>query len=502
MKRSILILVLLGVLAMSSLAPVMAQDEEGLLIWADETRADVLLAIGNQFEAEFGVPVTVTQVGLGEGRDQLLEFGPAGEGPDILVAAHDSIGAFVANGAIIPIDLAGMEADFTEGGLNLFTFNDALWGVPYAVETTAFVRNTDLVPDAPATWEEVAALCGELRDAGLAEYGVLIQTGDTYHHSPAWSAFGGYIFGLNEDGSYNTADIGFASDGMFAFGEWLAAQVDSGCMVPDIGDDEIFALFEAGDLAMFMTGPWWSARIAETGVPYAISAFPGTEAGGVPSQLAGGQGFVISAFSENQLLAETFLLDYVATVEGMQQLFDADPRPPAFVGVDTSNEPNLGFYSEAAVTAQPMPAIPEMGAVWAAAGDALTLIAQGNDPVESLTTANEQIALAIDVLLAGSINSITLVGDLQDEAGCEGDWNPACEATFMEDMGDGNWVITVTLPAGEYQYKVAYNGDWAENYGLDGAKDGDNLPLALDAETEITFTFNTDSHLITSSLDE
>lgn len=501
MKRTILVLVLLAVLALGSIVPVVAQDE-GLLIWADVTRADVLLEIGEAFAEEFGVPVTVQEIGLGDARDGLLNYGPSGEGPDIIVLAHDSIGVLVANGAIIPMDLAGMEDLFTPGGLNLFTYQGELWGLPYAVETTAFIRNTDLVPEAPATWEEVYEISKELRDSGASQYGLLVQTGDTYHHSPIFTAFGGYIFGLDEEGGYNTTDIGFDSEGMLAFGDWLGAMVADGLMVPDVNDDVIFSYFAAGDLAMFITGPWWSQRIVDSGVPYAISAFPGTEAGGVPAQLAGGQGFAISAFSNNQLLAETFLLDYVATLDTMQQLFDADPRPPAFVGVDTSTDPNLEFYVEASATSQPMPAIPEMGAVWAAAGNALTLIAQGGDPASSLVTADAQIAEAIQIQLAGTIESIALVGSLQDEAGCPGDWDPACEAAFLADQGDGTWVIVVTLPAGDYEYKVAYNGGWAENYGAGGEKDGPNIPLSLAEETEVTFTFSTETHIVTDSVNE
>ena len=223
MKRSIFILVLLGVLAMSSLAPVMAQDE-GLVIWADVERVDAMMTIANAFQEEFGVSVTVEEMGQANGRDALLEFGPAGEAADIAIVASDHIGQLVVNGTIIPIDLAGLEDNFKEGSLGYFTFNDALWGIPYATETTALIRNTDLVPEAPATWEEIASLCGELRDGGLAEYSILIQQGDTYHFSPVFTSFGGYIFGHNDDGSFNTADIGFAiTAGERRFGTHRAA---------------------------------------------------------------------------------------------------------------------------------------------------------------------------------------------------------------------------------------------------------------------------------------
>src|SRR5688572_3031595 len=92
------------VIALTSLLPVMAQGNP-LVIWADAERAPLLTELGEQFAEEFGIPVEVQQYGLGDARDQLLIAGPAGEGPDIMVTAHDSIGQFVANGAIVPIDM-------------------------------------------------------------------------------------------------------------------------------------------------------------------------------------------------------------------------------------------------------------------------------------------------------------------------------------------------------------------------------------------------------------
>ena len=78
--------------------------------------------------------------------------------------------------------------------------------MPYGIENVALIRNVDLVPEAPATWQEVTEISRELRESGDAEYGFLIQTGDAYHHYPIISAFGGYIFGTSEDGGYDVSE--------------------------------------------------------------------------------------------------------------------------------------------------------------------------------------------------------------------------------------------------------------------------------------------------------
>ena len=55
---------------------------------------------------------------------------------------------------------------------------------------------------------------------------------------------------------------------------------------------------------------------------------------------------------------------------------------------------------------------------------------------------------------ADTPTSVTVVGDLQDEAGCTADWQPDCAATTMT-PGDGVYSLTTTVDAGTYEYKVA-----------------------------------------------
>lgn len=505
LNRVLLTSALALLLALTGLLPVVAQDNP-LVIWADAERAPLLSELGQQFEEEFGIPVEVQQYGLGDARDQLLIAGPAGEGPDIMVTAHDSIGQYVANGAIVPIELdEDMNELFTESSLDLFTYQGQLWGIPYAQENVALIRNVDLVPDAPQTWQDVREIAEQLQESGDAQYAFLVQTGNTYHNFPIFSGFGAYIFGVNEDGSFNVSDIGLNSEGALAASEWLSGMYNDGLMTPDVDDDVAFELFTSGAAAMIVTGPWFSARIAEAaeagGFEYSVDPMPVAEGGSEVSQpFAGGQGFVISAFSDQPLEAETFLLDFVASADFMQAIFDQGGRPPAFVDVDTSADPNVELFNIAGENAIPMPAIPEMGAVWGATDAALTSISLGEDPTVAMNTAAEGVINAIG-LMASDERLVTLVGSLQDEAGCAADWAPDCDASALTDEdGDGVFEGTFALPAGEYEYKIAINKSWAENYGVDGEMDGGNIALVLAEDTEVTFTYDDNTNLITDSV--
>src|SRR5437588_7480636 len=87
--------------------------------------------------------------------------------------------------------------------------------------------------------------------------------------------------------------------------------------------------------------------------------------------------------------------------------------------------------------------------------------------------------------------SVTIVGSLQSEVGCGGDWQPDCAATHLGyDAGDDVWQGAWTVPAGSYEYKAALNNSWDENYGLHAAPGGANIPLNLGASTPVKFYYD------------
>jgi hypothetical protein len=95
-------------------------------------------------------------------------------------------------------------------------------------------------------------------------------------------------------------------------------------------------------------------------------------------------------------------------------------------------------------------------------------------------------------------SSVTLAGSLQSELGCPEDWNPACAATHLAfDTTDGKWHRTWTLPAGDYEWKIAVNDNWDPvNYGANGG--GDNIKLTVPAGGgTYRFTFDQVTHVPT-----
>lgn len=465
-------------------------------IWADDTRAAVLVELADEFLAAYNVEVVVEEVsGI---RDQFIIAAPAGEGPDIIVGAHDWIGSLIASGLLAPIDLGDKAADFTDLSLQGFTYTDGqLYGMPYATENLGFFYNTDLVTEVPTTWQGVMDLGQQLKDEGKVQYAMALA-GTTYDAFPVQTAFGGYVFGLNEDGTWNAKDIGLGSQGEIDALSFLRTNIEAG-LIPDSYDwDTAHTLFETGQVAFLMAGPWALDRIRASGVPYAVTSFPAAAEGGeAGAPFMGVQGFMVNAFSENVLLAQAFLTEFVATTDVMSQLQVTGNRPSAFKPVlEATEDADLTAMDAAGAAAELMPYIPEMGSVWGAWNSGVTIALSGEQtPDVAMADTVKQISDLILGALAGMVN---IPGSWQVAgAACGSDWDPACPTSALTDNGDGTFSGTFNIPAGEYEYKVALDGSWAVNYGSDGAQDGPNYALSLAADSVVTFTYDSNTHLVT-----
>jgi maltose-binding protein MalE len=403
----------------------------------------------------------------------------------------------VANGLVAPIDLGDKAADFVPGALGACTYEGKLYCMPYATENLGFFYNTDLVKEAPATWEDVLATGEALKAEGKTEY-IMAVTGSTYDLYPLFTAFGGYIFGKDAAGAYDPQDLGVDNEGMQAAVKWMGDNVAAGNLPADWDWANNHALFETGKVPFIMAGPWALDRIRESKVPYAVTNFPAGPGGaGVP--FAGAQGIFINSTSENALLAQAFLTEFIASDEVMQQLADAGKRPSAFLSVlAKTNDPDLLAMGEAGKEATFMPAIPAMGSVWSSWNDAVVTVRDGKqDAAAAMADAGTKIRALIANPLTGMVN---VPGSYQAAAGCPGDWQPECAVTAMKKNDDGTFSSgPFSLKAGDYEFKVALDGAWTTNFGSDGKQDGPNYKVTLAADGTIEFVFDPTTNLLTAT---
>ena len=341
---------------------------ETLTVWADDMVAKSLEGVAAQFEADTGIVVELVIKDFGSIRDEAITAIPTGEGPDILAGAHDWTGQLVAAGVVAPVELGAALGDFRENAISAFSYDGALYGLPFGVENIGLVCNSDLMPSQPATWEEVV-------EAGV-EIAMGADSGDPYHMYYIQTSFGAPVFEQNPDGSY-TSTLGMGGEGGFAFAEWLAANGDL-FSFKDYGTVE--AEIKAGELACWITGPWAAPGIAEAlgEDGYEIYSLPSV-GGQNASQFLGARGFYVSAQTDDPLYVNKFLSEYIASEAAQTEIFEIGGRIPAHkasLAAAADNKIVAGFGA-AGANAAPMPSIPEMGSVWASWGSTEAAIMQG-----------------------------------------------------------------------------------------------------------------------------
>jgi maltose-binding protein MalE len=306
----------------------------------------------------------------------------------------------VANGIVAPIDLGPSAENYNPIALDAVSVGESLYGLPYAVENVGLLRNTDLVPEAPATFAELEEIALALRDEGTISVPLAVQGegGAPYHYYPMYTSFGGYVFPRNADGTYDTTQVGLDAPEGLAAAEAFSGWYESGLLSQDVTYDIMISSFASGDAPFAITGPWAIPQITEAGPDLNFVIEPVPPAGDQESKpFIGAQSFYVSSFSENQALALTFLLDYVNTPETMLALYEAQPRAPAYIPTfeEVAGDPVLAGFGAAGANGEPLPNIPEMGAVFTPWSDAYVLLSQGNDPTTTFTDAANQIRDAL-----------------------------------------------------------------------------------------------------------
>ncbi len=466
-----------------------------LRIWADDTRAPILQDLADDVLAAYNLELVVEL--KSSIRDDFQVAAPLGEGPDIIFGVpHDQAGAMVANGLLAEIDLGDKKADFSPVALDACTIDGKLYCMPYATENIGFFYNTDLVPTPPTTWDEVLTIGRALKAEGKVDYVMAVVGDATYDMYPIYSSLGGYIFGKDANGNWNAQDLGIDSPGMVAGVQWVADGVAAGDFPADWDWANNHALFENGKTPFIMAGPWALSRIRESKVPYAVTNFPSN---GFP--LAGTQGIYVNVQSENLLLAQAFLTEYVATEETMYKLYEVGQRPPAYLpALAKVEDVDLKAMAEAGKNAVMMPSIPEMGSVWGSWKDAVALGAR--DAKLDVPTAMKEGADKIRALIANPLTGmINVPGSYQAQAGCPGDWQPECKVTAMTKGDDGLYRSgPFTIKAGDYEFKIALDGSWTTNYGSDGKQDGPNYKVTLTADGTIEFVYDPATKLVTATV--
>jgi maltose/maltodextrin transport system substrate-binding protein len=387
MKTNLKMIALIGSLMLTTTVPAFAAEEGKLLIWMGPNKGTALLTgLAAKFSEELGVEVKIEEVDPAV--EKFQQAAATGDGPDIMLWAHDRMGEWAAGGLIAPVTpSAEFSAGILPAAMDAVTFNGKVWGYPIAVEAVGLVYNTALVETPPADFADIP---GMTVPDGVTR--IMWDYNNTYFTMPLLMANGGYAF-VKKDGAYDGKDTGVANEGAVAGATVLKGLIDGGTMPAGVDYGVMDGAMAKGQVAMVINGPWSWANYEAAGITIGVAPVPMVNGKPSPSFL-GVYSAAVNAASPNADLAVEFIENYMLTDAGLAE-WNVTNNLGALADISAAaaqTDPKVQATLANAATGVPMPSNPEMGAFWSAMQPALTNITTGaQDPATALTDASKRI---------------------------------------------------------------------------------------------------------------
>ena len=236
-------------------------------IWhdGDENIMQTIADCANEKLAEDNIKVTFEKKsGL---TDQLQLYGnDESNGPDMYLYAHDSLGTFAEMGILAPItDVISEDvmADLLPMTVEAGNYKDTQYLLPVYYETLLFMYNkAKWEGDVPETTDELYDYMVAHTDVDAGTYALVNQHSTAYNVAPVINGFGGYIIDKDADPGLNTQETKDA----IAYNQKFAA------LEADGDYNTVTALFNEGQAAAIIGGPWLVSGIKAAGIDLGIKS--------------------------------------------------------------------------------------------------------------------------------------------------------------------------------------------------------------------------------------
>lgn len=379
--------------AVAAATAVDTETEIELTVWESLLGPDDFIKkAGAEFTKKYpNITIKFVNVEVGDTSKQIALDGPAGKGPDVFAAPHDTLGDLVSGGHVLAVsDLDSLKKNVTETAITADTWTDGtVYGYPVAAETYALYYNKDLVSEAPTSFEDLIAFAKKFNSENKGKYGFVMDVANFYYTFPFMTKGGNRLFGDDGlDEKTPNIDTDAAVEGFTTFQE-MRDVLD--VAAADLATDTVDGLFASGNAAMHVSGPWNVKNFTDKGINFGVApmfSLPGES--DPATTFSGIRTMFVSAYGDHPAEAAAFAL--FCTTPEIQQL-RADIT--GMLGVSTSDltydsEATKGFADQME-HAFAMPKIARMAKVWDALNAASANIWDGKDVKSELTAAQKAV---------------------------------------------------------------------------------------------------------------
>lgn len=357
--------------------------QPNLCVKTDAPRAHALAQFEDDFQATYGVKVTFQTFARDYPQASYVADLQGQTDVDAIVCPHDWIGDLVDHDIIEPTVLAaGHRHAFPSWALSALSSGTRLYGLPTTVATVALIRNTELAPEAPATFDELLATARKLRDAGRVSELCALRVGehgDPFQIWPLFASAGGWLFGRTPDGEWDPSRIGLATPESVGAFERLRqlGQSGIGILRRSVGREEAFELFTAGRTAYLISGPDALGFSRAAGIPLAVSAVPPFAGGAPASPFTLVHGLVMTKHGANKVIAHDLFADYLSHAHVMTALSVGLGGEPVALRETTNDDFAVQQFLTLCEQGVLMPSIPQMNDTWRILEEAELAVIEG-----------------------------------------------------------------------------------------------------------------------------
>jgi multiple sugar transport system substrate-binding protein len=306
---------------------------------------------------------------IGGEHARLLEQARAGRAPDCVAVDSFQLALFVQNGVLQPLNAYFSQEEIDD----LFPFiregitgeDGQIYAWWWGTDLRVLYYNTEIVPEPPATWEEMQAAALAASETGVD--GVLFNggrwEGTTFDWLANFWAQGGEL--VDETGKPIFGE-GENREKMLSALNYFNGLVDSGAAparVATIADYNDFnAAAISGTVAMFFGGHWQYIQLEEAMQPDAFAKWDVAELPGpTPDQRATGTGgWTMAAFTEDPAKLEmcATLMREVYMGPANEVIGDLPTRQSLFDSLPAFQSPYFAKLKEYLVNGKARPGVP------------------------------------------------------------------------------------------------------------------------------------------------
>jgi maltose/maltodextrin transport system substrate-binding protein len=358
-----------------------------LLIWMDNARSGGLQTITKKVEKDLGIKVTI------ETPENITYSFPIasqmGQGPDIVIWAHDKIGEWADGGLISPVEVSKeFEGRFSGKSWQAVLHRERYWGYPISMETVTLLYNKRFLEGPPPTdLSALAPINNEMKVKHPGVATILWDSESAYYTWGILASAGGYVFSTNGK-EYDLKNVGVANPGAVDGLSQIVALIRGGILPKHMPYSTVESEICANKAAMIISGPWAWSNLTKSGIDFGVAPMPGVN--GKPGRpFIGVTVAYINRSSANTNLAPFFIEHYLLGEQGLTAMNAAKPiGVPSLLSVYekmATENPLVKDLNAAIDLGEIMPNIPQMGRFFSAVGMALQIATQGR--------ASPQVAL-------------------------------------------------------------------------------------------------------------